>query len=162
QAWARKARESADPGYYLQAEACAEVALDLDPASALALDLMALVRLNDHRFADAAVLARRVLAREPAHPPALGTPSDARLELGASGAGGEGAQRMVDLKRNLASYVRAAHLRWLHGDAATAKKMLRLAIDAGAGGHDPEPRAWAIVQAAMLFWHEGDYAGADA
>src|SRR5262245_51470878 len=29
-AWARKARESSDPGYYLQADACADVALSLE------------------------------------------------------------------------------------------------------------------------------------
>ncbi|MDF2694222.1 MAG: hypothetical protein K0S65_2605, partial [Labilithrix sp.] len=27
---------------------------------------------------------------------------------------------------------------------------------------DPEPGAWVLVQAAMIFWHEGDFDGADA
>src|SRR5262245_57792780 len=103
QAWARKAREISDPGFYLQAEACAEVALEPEPAPALALDLMALVRLSDHRFADAALLARRVLATQPDHPQAWGTLSDALLELGDYRGAAEAAQRMVDLKPNLAS-----------------------------------------------------------
>src|SRR6185436_12146907 len=34
-AWIRKARESADPGYYLHANACADVVLDLEPENRL-------------------------------------------------------------------------------------------------------------------------------
>ena len=37
-----------------------------------------------------------------------------------------------------------------------------LAIDAGGSQTDREPVAWVLVQAAMLFWHRGDYEGADA
>ena len=42
-AWVRKAREVEDPGYYLHADACAEVALAISPEDASALDLRALV-----------------------------------------------------------------------------------------------------------------------
>src|SRR5262249_10119091 len=51
-AWVRKARATVDPGYYASAGACADVALELEPHSALALELKALVALNDHRFAE--------------------------------------------------------------------------------------------------------------
>src|SRR5258708_18029883 len=69
---------------------------------------------------------------------------------------------MVDLKPNLPAYSRASYLRWLQGDGPAAKEFIRRAIDAGNDSHDPEPRAWTIVQSALYFWHEGDYAGADA
>jgi tetratricopeptide (TPR) repeat protein len=69
---------------------------------------------------------------------------------------------MVDLKPNLPSYSRASYLRWLQGDLPAARDFVRRAIDAGNDRHDPEPRAWAIVQGATYFWHEGDYDGADA
>jgi tetratricopeptide (TPR) repeat protein len=74
----------------------------------------------------------------------------------------DAAQRMLDLKPNLPSYGRAAHLRWLQGDSAGAKLLYQQAIHAGEAQKDPEPRAWMIVQAAWLFWHEGDYRGAQA
>jgi hypothetical protein len=45
-AWVGKARQSSDPGYYLNANACADVALDLAPDDRLALELRALVLLN--------------------------------------------------------------------------------------------------------------------
>jgi tetratricopeptide (TPR) repeat protein len=51
---------------------------------------------------------------------------------------------------------------WLRGDRAGAKQTARLAIDAGRDRHDPEPRAWVLTQASMIFWQEGDFDGADA
>src|SRR5262249_37333891 len=65
-----------------------------------------------------------------------------------------------DLKPNLPSYSRAAHLRWLAGDTAIAKKIVRQAIDA-RDHRDPEPGAWVLAQAAYMFFNEGDYDGAD-
>src|SRR5262245_3459986 len=69
---------------------------------------------------------------------------------------------MVDLKPGLASYGRAAHLRHLQGDVKGAKRLYQLAIGAGDPTRDPEPRAWMIVQAALLFLDQKDYAGAEA
>lgn len=162
QMWVRKARETTDPGYYKNAEACANVALDIQADAPLALDLRALVRLNDHRFADAEREVRRVLAAHKDDVQAWGILSDALLEQGDYEGAAEAAQHMVDLKPNLPSYSRAAHLRWLHGDVEGAKQIWRLAIDAGNDPRDPEPRAWAIVQAGTLFLNEGDIDGADA
>jgi tetratricopeptide (TPR) repeat protein len=159
-AWVRKARESVDPGFYLNANAAADVALGLDPGDRAALNLRGLVLMNEHRFAEAMEFAEQVLARDPDDPMALGTRSDALLELGRFSEAAEAVQRMVDLKPNLPSYARASYIRWLQGDAAAAKRIIRLAIDAH-DPRDPEPWAWVVVQAAMIFWHEGDYDGAD-
>lgn len=161
--WIRKARESNDPGFYLNAAACASVVLGRDPESALALDLRGLVLLNEHAFAEARELAARVTAKHPDDPVAWGTTSDALLELGLYDEATEAAQRMIDLKPNLPSYSRASHLQWLRGDVASAKQTVRAALDAGRDvRRDPEPGAWVLVQAATIFWHEGDHEGADA
>jgi tetratricopeptide (TPR) repeat protein len=69
---------------------------------------------------------------------------------------------MVDLKPNLPSYARASHLRWLAGDTRGALEIIRHAIDAGGDPHDREPLAWVLVEAAKIFHHHGDYAGAIA
>ncbi len=162
-AWVRKARETAEPGYYRNAEACATVALRLEPQSALAVNLRGLVLLNDHRFREALQLAQSILQRRDFDPQALGTVSDALLELGRIDGAEEAAQQMMALKPNLPSYARASYLHFLRGHSTAAKQAIRLAIDASpASRADPEPRSWALTQAANLFWQEGDYAGADA
>ena len=154
--------EHLDPGFYLNADACADVVLQEDPGSTVALDLKSLVQLNDHRFEDAKKTAERVVASRPDDAMAHGSLSDALLEMGLYEDATAHAQAMIDLKPNLPSYSRASHLQWLHGDVAGAKQTVRLAIDAGRDRKDPEPRAWVLTQAAMIFWHEGDFDGADA
>jgi tetratricopeptide (TPR) repeat protein len=161
-AWVRKARESADPGFYLNADACAEIALDLDPENKLALNLRGLVYLNDHRFEQARALAERLVAKDADDPMAYGTLSDALLELGRYDEASAAAQKMIDLKPNLPSYGRAAYLQWLRGEHKAARESMRLAIDSGRDRRDAEPEAWTLVQAGMMFWQAGDYEGADA
>ena len=138
------------------------MALEVEPENRLALGLRAQVALNQHEFARAMDLADQALAKAPDDLVALGVRSDACLELGRFDAAVDAAQRMVDLKPNLPSYVRAAYLKWLYGKPDEAKNVVRLAIDAGRDPRDKEPGAWALVQAAMLFWGEGDYDGAEA
>ncbi len=162
QEWIRKARGTGDPGYYLNAGACAEVAMKLSSDQRAALSLKGLVLLNAHRFAEARTLAETALKQDADNVLALGVLSDAHLELGNFEGAVKAAQQMVDLKPNLPSYSRAAHLRWLLGDAPAAKLFYRSAIDAGNDTRDAEPLAWALVQTAMIFWHEGDIEGADA
>jgi tetratricopeptide (TPR) repeat protein len=162
-AWIRKARESNDPGFYLNADACAAVVLEREPGNPLALNLRGLVHLNDHRFEDARDVAQKILTKRADDPMAWGTLSDALLEMGRYDEAIEATQKMIDLKPNLPSYSRASHLQWMRGDVGHAKQTVRNALDAGrAAKRDPEPGAWVLVQAAMIFWHEGDYGGADA
>ncbi|HZF49293.1 MAG TPA: tetratricopeptide repeat protein [Polyangiaceae bacterium] len=160
-AWVRKARESADPGFYLNASACADIVLGAREGDRLALDLRGLVLVNEHKFADARDLAEQILAKDPDDVMALGTLSDALLEMGRFEEAATAAQKMMDLKPNLPSFSRASYIRWLRGDIEGAKVAIRRAIDA-RDPNEPEPGAWALVQAAMIFWHLGDYDGADA
>jgi tetratricopeptide (TPR) repeat protein len=159
--WVRKARRSADPGFYVNVEACAEAALDLDPKNTAALELRSLALMNDHRFAEARDVAQTILVKEANHTVALGTLSDALLELGDFEESASAAQRMVDTRPDMASYSRASYMRWLQGDRAGAKLFIRYALN-GRDGRDPEPTAWTLAQAATLYWNEGDYEGADA
>jgi tetratricopeptide (TPR) repeat protein len=161
-AWVRKARESSDPGFYVNANACAEIALDASPNDKLAYDLQGLVLLNDHKFREAADLARRVLEKNPDDALAYGSLSDALLELGRFEEAADAAQKMMDIKPNLPSYSRASYFRWLAGDDKLALEYARLAIDSGRDPKDPEPGAWQLVQAGLIFWHKGDLDGADA
>jgi tetratricopeptide (TPR) repeat protein len=157
-----KARTASDPGFYLNADACAERGLRIAPEDPLALDLRALVLLNGHRFEAAKALSESLLAKHPDSVMAWGSLSDALLELGEHDAAERAATTMLDLKPSLPSYSRMSYLRWLRGADADARELARLAIDASDDPRRPEPRAWMLVQAAMLFWHAGDWRGADA
>jgi len=160
QTWVQKARRSGDPGFYLAADAASTLALSVQPAHRGALGLRAMVLLNQHAFAEARRQATELLARAPDDVLGLATLSDAALELGDVAGALTASQRLVDAKPGLASYGRAAHLRWITGDVEGAKRLYALAIEAGRGARDPEPMAWMLVQAAGVFWNEGDLDGA--
>lgn len=159
--WMGLARATQDAGHSLSADASGQLALSLSPGHADALALQAQARLHQHRFADARTLAEASLNKEKDNLRALGVLSDVLLELGQVEASAAAAQRLMDAKPNLASYGRAAYLRWLTGDVAAAKEFIRLAIRAGSP-KDREPLAWALTQAAHIFWHAGDLDGAEA
>jgi tetratricopeptide (TPR) repeat protein len=160
--WIRKARETSDPGYYLNAEAAASLALDLDPENAAAIDLRAQVLLNSHKFEEARKLAQTLVQKHPEVPLGYGSLSDAELELGLYEEARRNTQKMMDLKPNLPSYGRVAHLAWLHGDIKGARASYRLALDAGRDSHNREPYAWMLVQTAYTFFHTGDIEGSEA
>ena len=160
--WMQHARETADPGFYMNARECADSALTLEPASPVALALLSQAQLNAHQFAEAVSTAERAIAIDRSELTALSVRSDALVELGRLEDATAAVQAMMDLKPNLAAYSRTSYLRWLHGDRVGAKEAVRLAITSGRSPGDPEAHAWVLVQAAMIFWHEGDYGGADA
>ncbi len=159
--WIRKARETSQPRYYLNARAAGDLVLEREPASRLAKNLQAATLLNEHRFAEAADQARMVLAKDTEDLEALGTLADAELELGRYDEARTLVDRLNDLKPSLPTYARTAHLQWLRGDTKAALESYRLAIGAGNDPTNPEPRCWAMTQAAYVFFHRGDYEGAD-
>jgi tetratricopeptide (TPR) repeat protein len=160
-AWVRKARMTGDPGFYVNVAACADQALRTAPDARTALELRGLVLMNDHRFEDARQQAEQVLAVDPGNGVALGTLSDALLELGRFDDAVEAGQRAADTSPGPAVYARASYFRWLSGDTQGAKEAIRSALD-GRDRRDPEPAAWTFVEASKIYWHQGDYDGADA
>ena len=159
--WVRKARRSGDTGFYVNVEGCAAMALHIAPGHTTALALRALALMNNHAFDDARRTAEAILQRDPRDALALGVLSDALLELGRFDEAAATVQKMVDQRPDMASYSRAAYLRWLQGDGRHAAAFMRSAL-AGRDARDPEPAAWTFVQAGTIFWNQGDYDGSDA
>ena len=159
--WVRKARLSADPGFYVNVDGCASEALRANPDFVPALELRSLVLMNNHQFEQARALAEKILTRAPDSVIADGTLSDALLELGRYPEAARAAQAQMNAQPGMAADTLAAHLNWLKGDSRSAKLFIRDALlDRNAA--DPEAAAWTFVEAGMIYWHEGDYAGADA
>lgn len=162
QHWLALAQASGDAGYSLPAAACAEHALTLQPEHAAALGLLARVKLTGHEFAQARALAERILERDGEDPSALASLGDAALELGDLATASASTQRLMDVHPGLPAYARASYLCWLRGEEQPALELARLAIDAAGAPDERETRAWTLLQAAQLFWHRGDVAGAEA
>ena len=159
--WVRKARLSADPGFYVNVDGCAREALRVQPGLVSALELQSLVLMNNHEFERARALAEQILKRAPDSVIADGTLSDAFLELGRYQEAAQATQAQMNIHPGMAANARAAHLNWLKGDTRSAKLFIRDALlDRNAA--DPEAAAWTFVEAGMIYWQQGDYAGADA
>ena len=159
--WVRKARWSADPGFYVNVEGCAAQALRAEPGYVPALELRSLVLMNNHQFEAARALAEQILQRSPDSVIGNGTLSDASLELGRYEQAAQAAQAQMDAHPGMAPLARAAYLNWLKGDTNSAKLYIRDAL-MDRNTADPEAAAWTFVEAGMMYWQQGDYAGADA
>jgi len=155
-----KARLSCDPGYYRLAEACAQYVRarrDDDP-DALLLEGHVLQSL--HRFKEGERVARRLVEvrKESAD---FGLLGDQLMEQGRLGDATSAYQKMVDLRPDLESYMRVAHLRWLKGDLEGAIEVTRMAVS-GSSPLEPEPSAWAYTRLGVYQLQTGDSEAAAA
>ncbi len=143
----RKARVSFDAGFYNLAEQCAACmeARGLKGPDALLLRAHALQSL--HRFRDAETTARE-LVRLRKRPFDYGVLGDVLMDQGKVREGAAAYQKMVDLRPDLQSYARAAHVRWLTGDLDGAIQLIKLATAAGSP-NAPETGAWVFTRLAL-------------
>ena len=153
-AFVSKARVSSDPGYYTLAEQAAKAIIATTPDEPAATLLLGHTYHAMHRFADAETAARKLTSeREFVFDYAL--LGDALMEQGKLGPAVEAYQKMVDLKPNLQTYSRVAHVRWLKGDLAGAVRASRLAVSGGSP-REPEPIAWAYTRLAQYELQAGN------
>jgi tetratricopeptide (TPR) repeat protein len=150
----KKARLSYDAGYYKLAEQCAACMETKQANSAEALLLRGHVLDSLHRFAEAEELARELVARR-GLPFDFGLLGDTLMEQGRVRDAATAYQKMVDLRPDLQSYTRAAHVRWLTGDLKGAIELMRLAATAGSP-RDPESAAWAYTRLALYELQAGE------
>ncbi|HZE70419.1 MAG TPA: tetratricopeptide repeat protein [Pyrinomonadaceae bacterium] len=150
----KKARLSYDAGYYKLAEQCAACMETKQANSAEALLLRGHVLDSLHRFAEAEKLARELVARR-GLPFDFGLLGDTLMEQGRVRDAAAAYQKMVDLRPDLQSYTRAAHVRWLTGDLKGAIELMRLAATAGSP-RDPESAAWAYTRLALYELQAGE------
>lgn len=149
----KKARLSFDAGFYKLAEQCAAC---LDTRGAQGPDTLLLrahVLQSLHRF-DEAESAARELVNLRQRPFDYGVLGDILIDQGKVPEGAAAYQKMVDLRPDLQSYARAAHVRWLTGDLDGAIELMKLATTAGSP-NDPEAAAWAFTRLA-LYELQGD------
>ncbi len=150
----KKARQSFDAGFYKLAEQCAACmeARGAKPADLLLLRAHALQSL--HRFTAAEVAARELVKlRE--RPFDYGVLGDILIDQGKVREGAVAYQKMVNLRPDLQSYARAAHVRWITGDLEGAIELMKLAT-AASSPNDPEAAAWAFTRLALYQLQHGN------
>src|ERR1043166_3468163 len=153
-AFVAKAHGSFDAGYYKLAEACADVLASDSPGCPEALLLRGHVFQNLHRFKEAEPLARQLVARRGLsfdH----GLLGDALMEQGRLQEAVAAYQSMVDLRPDLQSYSRIAHVRWLTGALEGAIEMMQAAVRASSP-IDVDSAAWVNHRLAGLELQAGD------
>jgi tetratricopeptide (TPR) repeat protein len=158
-AFMQKARETMDLSYYGRAEASYRKSLALNPNYANALVGIAWVLSGRHEFEQSIEWANKALKAEPDRPDAYGLLGDAATEMGDYDTAYERYQTMLDLKPDIASYSRAAHLLFVTGGYKKATILMSKAI--GAGGAYSENKAWCVAQMALLDFAQGAYVPAE-
>jgi tetratricopeptide (TPR) repeat protein len=153
-AFVTKARLSYDPGYYKLGEQCALCVRAKDSDDPDALLLQGHILQSLHRFKDAEPIARKLVTiRNEAFDYAL--LGDVLMEQGRLDEAVGAYQKMIDLKPDLQSYTRVAHLRWLKGDLEGAMAVMRMAVTSGSP-RDSEPTAWAYTRLGIYQLQTGD------
>jgi tetratricopeptide (TPR) repeat protein len=161
-ALAQRARETADPAYYAEADRVLAKALELEPDSPEALKTRAWVLLGRHEFAEALEVAEALNRRVPDDLTVYGILTDAYVELGRYDAAEKSAQWMLDLRPgNVPALTRAAYLRELFGDLEGAYELMAEAYGA-MPPDESEERAWTLTQLGQLRLAAGRLDEADA
>ncbi|MES2980863.1 MAG: tetratricopeptide repeat protein [Verrucomicrobiota bacterium] len=134
-------------------------ALEIDPNSSEAMVGMAWVKNSEHNFSEGKKWAEKVIAINPKHQDAYALLGDIAVELGKYDEAYDHYQAALDIRADLSSYARAAHLLWLTGDVSQAQILMKKAIV--SGGPYPENVAWCRAELALMQFHSGALAAAE-
>jgi len=149
----QKARETGGGAYYKHAETAFRKALSLNPKNVPATVGISWVYGSLHEFEQSIEWARKAVALEPKNQDAYGLLGDAVVEMGDYDQAFQHYQKMLDIRPDLSSYSRAAHLLQLSGDTRKASWLIQKAI--AAGGPYAENAAWCRAQRALMLWGTG-------
>lgn len=154
----QRVRENGDHHYYGFADSVYRHALTLDPKNASVMTGLAWAAGGGHRFAESMDWAKKSIALDPNDPAPYGLISDAQIELGDLDGAFNSCQKMLDVRPDLSSYSRGAHLLFLSGDYRKALWLMDKAVK--AGGPYSENTAWCRAQEAEMLWNTGEVLGA--
>jgi tetratricopeptide (TPR) repeat protein len=135
-------------------------ALEIEPQNNDAQKLNASLLLTFHRFAEALEAGKKLQEANPRDAFVYGVLTDANIELGNYKEAIETVQKMVDMKPNMESYSRVAHVRSLHGDSDGAIEAMSLASRV-ANPMDKEVQSWSLTYLGNEYFKVGRFAEAE-
>jgi tetratricopeptide (TPR) repeat protein len=160
-AYARRARETADPGYYNKGDEVLQKCFALQPENFDCMKTKTWLLLGQHKFAAAREVAARLNKKMPDDILVYGFLADANVELGDYKAAENAAQWMLDMRPgNVPGLTRGAYLRELFGDIDGAIDFMNQAYRR-VRPEETEDRAWMITHVAHLQLAKGDAAAAE-
>jgi tetratricopeptide (TPR) repeat protein len=153
-AYARRARETADPACYGKAEEAVNKSSSLMPDNFEAKKVQVWILLGKHEFARAREEAQHLNKKAP-DIMVYGLLTDANVELGNYKEAEEAVQWMLDMRPgNVAGLTRAAYLRELFGDIEGALEMLNSAYHR-VPPTEVEDRSWILTNIGHLHLMSG-------
>lgn len=149
-ALSRRARETSDVSYYMQAEEALRQSFAISPDNFDGARIHVWLLLGKHEFAAALDEARKLNKRLPDDVMTYGFLTDANVELGNYKDAETSAQMMLDLRPgNLPALTRAAYLRELFGDVDGSLELMNMALESTTPS-EVEDQAWILTQMAHL------------
>ena len=159
QAYMQEARVTGQHSYYDGAAMeLLEQVLRAEPENFEALSCKASLCLTQHHFAQGLALAEQAQKLNPSSGFVYGLLTDANVEMGHYAEAIKMADRMNELRPDLASYARTSYLREIYGDMPGAIQAMDMAAKAGYIGL--EQTEWTRVALAHLYEVSGDTAKA--
>jgi len=146
--------------YYTAIEKILNGVLSIEPKNFEATVYKASLRMSQHQFADALKIAEEAKNINPNNAYVYGILVDANVELGNYEAAIASSDKMQALKPSLEAYSRASYLREIYGDYPGAIAAMKLAVEAGLPGS--EPQCWSRNVLADLYFNTGKLAEAKA
>ena len=154
-AYLSHARNAAEPASLSAADAAFRESLAAEPDDNFEafVGLAALANAR-HDFSGSLAWARKAITLNPYNAAPYGLLGDALFELGRVRAADRAYQDMVDIRPDMASYVRASYALGFHGDTDGALGTLRLALQASASATDV---AWVRHQLGDVYGGSGRF-----
>lgn len=157
----QRARETGDVADYQRAEIAATRSLEILPLDNYSgLIGLASVRIAQHKFNEAADLARRAIELKPAGAGGYGLLGDALLNAGRYDEAAVAYDKMLELEPTLPSLSRQADLAWVQGNLVNAEDFWKQALRFD-DGLPAENRAWAMTQLGGFYFATGEIKGAE-
>lgn len=154
-AFTRRALETDDPRYYLQAERALENSFRLAPENFNGEKIRVRILIGRHEYAAALSLARDLNTRIADDISVYGFIADAAIELGNYKEAEQAVQWMLDLRHaGAAGFIRIAHLRELYGDIGGGIEALDSAYES-TSPDEVEEQARLLTQSARLALRSG-------
>jgi len=149
-ALSRRARETSDVSFYLQAEDALKKSFEISPANFDGERIQVWLLLGKHEFSAALEASQKLRQKMPDDIMVYGFLTDANVELGNYKDAEAAAQWMLDLRPgNIPGMTRAAYLRELFGDIEGSLELMNMALQS-TPPNEVEDAAWITTQMAHL------------